>query len=186
MRVSRETAKKNRQRVVRTASEQFRSNGYDGIGVASLMKAAGMTQGGFYKQFESKEALELEATKLALDENHRVWGKSIEGADDPVAALRDWYLSAQHLHAVDKGCTYATLGAEATRARPAMQDVFSAAAERQISDLAAAIGEDPGNRAVAIQTIAQLIGTLILARSVSDKDLQQEIIDAGRQAPTKR
>ncbi len=88
MRVSRETARKNRQRVVRTASEQFRINGYDGIGVANLMKAAGMTQGGFYKQFDSKEALELEATELALDENHSVWCKSMEGADDPVAFIR--------------------------------------------------------------------------------------------------
>lgn len=163
-----------------TASEQFRTHGYDGIGIASLMKAAGMTQGGFYKQFENKEALELEATELALQENFEAWSKSQEGADDPVAALKDWYLTPQHLNAVGKGCTYAALGAEATRARPALQAVFSAAVERQIENLAQAIGNSPENRGQAIQTMAQMIGTLILARSVNDEDLQQEIMATGK------
>ncbi|OIQ34014.1 MAG: hypothetical protein BM559_09045 [Roseobacter sp. MedPE-SWchi] len=176
MRVSRETADKNRKRVVRTASEQFRKHGYDGIGIAGLMKAAGLTQGGFYKQFENKEALELEATELALSENFDMWAEAIKDADDPVVALKEWYLSPQHMSAIQHGCTYATLGAEATRDRPALQAVFSRAVETQIDDLAEAIGGNPDSRAEAIQTMAQLIGTMILARSVSDKDLQREIM----------
>jgi len=71
MRMSRHDAAKNRERVLRTASEMFRKDGYDGTGIAALMKASGMTNGAFYKQFDSKEALIAEATAQALTENCR-------------------------------------------------------------------------------------------------------------------
>jgi len=180
MRVNRETAQKNRQNVVRTASEQFRSHGYDGIGIASLMKAAGMTQGGFYKQFENKEALECEATELALNDNFELWSKTIAEQSDPVGALKAWYLSPQHVCAVGKGCAYATLAAEASRQRPALQQVFNKAVGQQIDSLAEAMGESPDSRAEAIQVMSQMIGALILARSVSDEDLQKEILASAK------
>lgn len=182
MRVSRQTAEKNRETVVRTASEQFRTHGYDGIGVANLMKAAGLTQGGFYKQFKSKDALEIEATELALQENLQRWGQTMDGTSDPVQMLKDWYLSPQHVSAVGKGCTYATLGAEATRQGSDMQHVFGTAIERQVTALASKLGDLTESREVAIRTMAQMIGTLILARAVSDADLQNEILEAGRGA----
>lgn len=181
MRVSRETAQKNRQNVVRTASEQFRMHGYDGIGIANLMKAAGMTQGGFYKQFENKEALECEATELALNDNRELWSKAIEGQNDPVDALKAWYLSPEHVSAVGQGCTYATLAAEANRQRPALQQVFTNAIEQQIENLAVAMGENPDSRAEAIQVMSRMIGALILARSVSDEDLQKEILASAKE-----
>lgn len=183
MRVSRETAEKNRKRVVRTASEEFRKHGYDGIGIAGLMKAAGLTQGGFYKQFDNKEALEVEATELALKENFSRWSEATDQTADPIAALKDWYLTPQHVDAIQKGCTYATLGAEATRDRPALQKVFGEAAERQIDDLSKALGGGADSRDMAIQTMAQMIGTLILARSVADGDARREILAAGRRRP---
>lgn len=182
MRVSRQTAEKNRETVVRTASEQFRSHGYDGIGVANLMKAAGLTQGGFYKQFKSKDALEIEATELALQENLDGWSKAMAATGDPVQVLKDWYLSPQHVAAVGKGCAYATLGAEATRQGSEMQQVFGTAIERQVTALASKLGDPAESREVAIRTMAQMIGTLIMARAVSDADLQNEILQAGRGA----
>jgi TetR/AcrR family transcriptional repressor of nem operon len=181
MRNSREVAEQNRKRVLRTASEAFRSHGYDGIGIASLMKAAGMTQGAFYKQFRSKEALEEEATALALEQNRRHWARSTEGAEDPVAALKEWYLSPRHVSALGEGCTYATLAAEATRERPGLQEVFGEALEAQIGALADALeGREAAPRAAAIQAMAQMIGTLLMARSVSDEALREEILAAGR------
>ncbi|WP_394691091.1 TetR/AcrR family transcriptional regulator [Hoeflea sp.] len=182
MRVSRQTAEKNRETVVRTASEQFRTLGYDGIGIANLMKAAGLTQGGFYKQFKSKDALEIEATRLALQENHQRWAQIMDGASDPIQVLKDWYLSPQHVSAVGKGCTYATLGAEATRQGREMQQVFGAAIEQQVSALAGKLGDSVEAREDAIRTMAQMVGTLILARAVSDADLQDEILQAGKGA----
>ncbi|UYV38389.1 TetR/AcrR family transcriptional regulator [Rhodobacteraceae bacterium D3-12] len=180
MRVSRETAQKNRQNVVKTASEQFRTHGYDGIGIASLMKAAGMTQGGFYKQFDNKEALECEATELALNDNFELWAKTIEGKSDPVAALKVWYLSPQHVSTVGHGCAYAALASEATRQRPALQNIFTNAVAQQIEQVAQALGDQPESRTDAIQAISQMIGALILARAVDDTDLQNEILTAGQ------
>jgi TetR/AcrR family transcriptional repressor of nem operon len=180
MRASREVAEKNRQNVVRTAARQFRKHGYDGIGIAGLMKAAGMTQGGFYKQFKNKEALECEATELALRENLQSWTKAIDGREDPIASLKYWYLTPEHLGAVDVGCTYAALAAEATRDRPALQAVFTEAINRQVETLAMELGDDANRREKAIQAMAQIVGSLILARSVDDADLQKEIISAGR------
>ena len=186
MRVSRETAQKNRRNVVRTASEQFRMHGYDGIGIASLMKAAGMTQGGFYKQFDNKEALECEATELALNDNFELWAKTIEGKSDPVAALKAWYLSPQHLSTVSRGCAYATLAAEANRQRPALQTTFSRAVTQQVDYLANALGDHPDSRAEAIQAMSQMIGALILARAVNDEDLKHEILTAGQKPCTSK
>lgn len=181
MRVSRETAKKNRQNVVRTASEQFRIHGYDGIGIAGLMKAAGMTQGGFYKQFENKEALECEATEFALNDNFEFWAKSMKGKSDPASSLKAWYLTPQHLSTVGQGCAYAALAAEANRQRPAVQNVFSNAVAQQIEHLAEAFGAAPESRTEAIQAMSQMIGALILARAVDDEDLQHEILTAGQE-----
>ncbi|WP_207552122.1 TetR/AcrR family transcriptional regulator [Yoonia rosea] len=178
--MSRETAQKNRQNVVRTASEQFRTHGYDGIGIAGLMKAAGMTQGGFYKQFENKEALECEATELALNDNFELWAKAIEGKSDPLAAVAQWYLSPQHVPAVGQGCAYAALASEATRQRPALQTIFTRAVAQQIEHLVQALGEQPESRTEAIQAMSQMIGALILARAVDDEDLQHEILTAGQ------
>lgn len=180
MRVSREKAQKNRQNVVRTAAEQFRTHGYDGIGVAGLMKAAGMTQGGFYKQFDNKEALECEATELALNDNFELWAKTIKGKSDPVAALKAWYLSPQHLAKVGQGCGYAALAAEASRQRPALQTTFNSAVTQQVEHLAEALGDHPESRTEAIQAMSQMIGALILARAVDDTDLQDEILTAGQ------
>lgn len=180
MRVSRETAQRNRRNVVRTASEQFRTHGYDGIGIAGLMKAAGMTQGGFYKQFENKEALECEATELALNDDFELWAKTIKGKRDPLAALAQWYLSPQHVPAVGQGCIYATLASEATRQRPALQKIFTSAVAQQIELLAQTLGDQPESRTEAIQAMSQMIGALILARAVDDEGLQHEILTAGQ------
>lgn len=180
MRVDRKTAEKNRAKVVRTAASQFRKHGYDGIGIAGLMKAAGMTQGGFYKQFENKEALECEATTCALQDNFEMWRDVIADKDDPIATLKAWYLSAEHLSNVEQGCTYATLGAEATRGRAPLQKVYSEAVERQVVELSTALGDSENSREQAIKAMAQLIGSLVLARAVDDETLQQEIFSAGK------
>ncbi|MDJ0933481.1 TetR/AcrR family transcriptional regulator [Breoghania sp.] len=88
MRKSRQGAAENREKVVTTASKMFREEGYDGVGIAALMKVAGLTNGAFYKQFDSKEALIAEATGHALEENVRAWEKVLETAeDDPIDAV---------------------------------------------------------------------------------------------------
>lgn len=189
MRVSRDVAAKNRERVVETAGKEFRAHGYDGIGVAGLMKAAGLTHGGFYKQFEDKEALAVESTRQALEENLEHWRKVIEAApDDPVATLMRWYLSPEHVERVRDGCAYAALAGEAPRHEGALRDVFEQALEKSIGLLAGADGadDDPDSRererSRAMRAIAMMVGSLVLARAVSDSALAAELLDAGRES----
>ncbi len=175
MRLNREDAAKNRDRVVRTASEMFRENGYDGTGIAALMKAAGLTNGAFYKQFDDKEALIAEATAAGLAQNADAWDRAMDGTQDPLAALADWYLSEAHLTQRDKGCTYAALAAEAPRHQDGLRKVFDEGLRAHLALLADRADIDQGE---AIRQVSRLIGALMLARAVSNPALAQEILAA--------
>jgi len=179
MRVSRETAAKNREKVVKTSGRLFRRHGYDGIGIAGLMKAAGLTHGGFYKQFKDKDALAVESTEKALEENRKYWREVVDAApDDRLGAIADWYLSGKHLERQSHGCAFASLAAEAPRHGPELQRVFGDGFNQSVALLTDL--ESGPERAEAIRKIACMVGTLILARAVGDKDLSAEILSAGR------
>jgi len=181
MRLSREEAAKNREKVVEAAGRKFRENGYDGIGVVGLMEAAGLTHGGFYKQFEDKEALIVEATALALASSAEKWrGVMAEASGDPVKAMLRWYLSREHIDLVADGCAYAALAAEAPRHGPALRHAFEQAVERSIAGLLAEMKESSDARGEAIRTLALMIGSLVLARAVESRDLAEEILKSGR------
>jgi TetR/AcrR family transcriptional repressor of nem operon len=175
--MSRNEAEKSRARIVEVAGEQFREHGYDGIGIAGLMAAAGRTQGGFYKQFDDKEALVVEATEGVLAGNRAHWDAVMaQAGDDPLAALRDWYLSPPHVGCVADGCAYAALAAEAPRHGDALRDAFEAGLEASIGLIADRSPLGGGDRAAAIAAIAQMVGTLILARAVRTPAFAAEIL----------
>lgn len=183
MRVSREKAAQNREKVVGVAGRRFREFGYDGVGIAGLMEAAGRTHGGFYKLFDDKDALMVEATARALLDNNENWAEVMATApDDPVAALRRWYLSAAHRDHPAHGCAYAALAAEAPRHSDALGGVFEDGFEASIAQISGQLpdGED---RERSIRVIAQLIGTLILARAVRSPSLATEILQSGFDDP---
>src|SRR3954467_11321554 len=88
MKVTREEAARNRERIVEAAARRFRERGFEGIGVADLMKEAGLTHGGFYGHFESKEQLMAEALASAMARSRQRWAKRAAGSPgDPVGAL---------------------------------------------------------------------------------------------------
>src|ERR671918_91424 len=110
MRVSREQAAENRDRIIDAAGRLFRERGFDGIGVANLMKAAGLTHGGFYGNFESKEELEVEACERVLARTGEAWpAMAAKNPETPLKGLLDWYLTAQHRDGPGEGCIYAAL-----------------------------------------------------------------------------
>lgn len=187
MRVSREEAARSREKIVGVAGRQFRESGYDGVGIAGLMEAAGRTHGGFYKLFDDKDALMVEATARALSDNKENWAEVMAKAPgDPVAALRRWYLSAAHRDHPANGCAYAALAAEAPRHSDALGAAFEEGLEASIALISAELpdGED---REGGIRVIAQLVGTLVLARAVRSTSLATEILQAGgnEQRPAK-
>ncbi len=107
MKISKEQAQKNRQQIIEVASQLFRERGFDGIGVADLMRAAGFTHGGFYGHFESKEALMLAACKHAFEEAKLRWKKQSGTDQIPLKTIATKYCSKQHRDNPGKGCPIA-------------------------------------------------------------------------------
>src|SRR4051794_15120593 len=113
MKVSREQAVQNRERIVETAARLFRERGFEGIGVADLMKEAGLTHGGFYGHFSSKEDLIAEASARALAQSLALFTKVAERAPaDPLPAIAGAYLTSKHRDNPGEGCVLAALGAD--------------------------------------------------------------------------
>lgn len=182
MKVSREQAARNRERIIATAAKLFRERGFEGIGVAELMKSASLTHGGFYGHFSSKEELIAQASGLALMDSLAKWSKRADRApDDPLSGIADSYLARSHRDNPGTGCLLAALGPDISRQGPAVRHVVTDYLRSAFDFLEKLI---PGRtkaakRRKAINTYATLVGTMILARAVDDDALSREILDAG-------
>src|SRR5690242_4976133 len=123
MRVTREQAAENHDRIVETAARLFRERGFEGVGVAELMQAAGLTHGGFYGHFESKEDLMERACERALEGSTERWRRRADGARGPAAlrALARGYLTERHRDDPGNGCLLASLGPDAARHGPGVR-----------------------------------------------------------------
>ncbi len=181
MRVSRDQARQNRQRVVATSSALFREKGVDGVGISDLMSEAGLTHGGFYKQFGSKAELVEEACSLALDDTMAFWDGYLDGAADPRARFIRAYLSHQQRDRVGEGCLLPALAGEARREAPAIRSVFTRAIRSYADRLdQPAEARTARTRAEALSTLSEMVGAILLARVTDDPQLSNEILDAAR------
>ena len=182
MKVSRERAAQNRDRIVEAAAQRFRERGFDGIGVADLMKEAGLTHGGFYGHFSSKEGLIAEASARALTRSLALWNKLAERAPrDPLSAIAGVYLTSRHRDNPGAGCLLAALGPDVSRQGPAVRRAVTEYV-RSACDLLAKLApckSKAARRQKAITTYATLVGAMVMARAVDDRALSQEILDAG-------
>src|SRR3984885_14440940 len=116
MKVSKQKMAEHREQIIEAAAKRFRENGFDGISVAELMKEVGLTHGGFYGHFKSKEELVSLASQRAMTETATKWEKVIdEASGDPLEALAKHYLSARHQDHPESGCLFAALGSELGR-----------------------------------------------------------------------
>lgn len=180
MKVTKAQAQANRAHIVETASTLFRERGYDGVGVADLMAAAGFTHGGFYKHFGSKTDLMAEAAACGLERSAQTVA-SVGAAD-----FIQHYVSRTHRDTPGDGCTMAALCADAARQPESVKAAFAAGIERQLATLACQ--EEPpvegaGNEARArrIALMAQAIGAVVLSRSCPDEaPLADEILEVCR------
>ena len=179
MKVTKAQAQANRAHIVETASALFRERGYDGVGVADLMSAAGFTHGGFYKHFGSKADLMAEAAACGFSQTVA----RTEGAD--LATFLRHYLSRQHRDAPGQGCTMAALCSDAARQPETVKEVFADGVERLLAALSPDVIEDPAlsreTRAKNINAIAHAVGALVLSRACPDDSrLADEILAASR------
>jgi TetR/AcrR family transcriptional repressor of nem operon len=183
MRVSREKAAANRERIIDAAGALFRTKGFGGIGVADIMKAADLTHGGFYGHFASKDDLVAQASRRAMTRAAVKWRAVAAGAPNhPYTALLNHYLSPRHRDDPGKGCVFAALSADAARSGAAVRKAFADGLEPLIDILAKALPKPSKTvrRRRAIATMAQFVGALALARAVDDPSLSDEILDAAR------
>jgi TetR/AcrR family transcriptional repressor of nem operon len=179
MKVSREQAARNRERVVDTAAALFREQGLGGVGVAELMNAAGLTHGGFYAQFGSKEALMAEAVARAFEQSGQRWAQAAaRHPDDPLAGVVKAYLSRLHRDRPGEGCVAAALGAEAGRYGSGPRAALTAGLRALVARLATLVrGRDAAARQrKAWATMAAMVGGIVLARAVDDAALSDEIL----------
>ena len=180
MRVSRAKAAASRQRIVDEAARLFRERGFDGIGVAELMSAAGLTHGGFYGHFASKEELMGEACHRAVTTMLAEWNRTGEtAAGNGLQAIAARYLSRAHRNAPGTGCLMAALGPEASRQAKPVQDVVTECLG-DVLDLLTRYA--PGRtlrqrRRRAIATFASLVGALVIARAVNDAAVSNEVLE---------
>ena len=184
MKVTREQATENREKVLETASRLFRERGFDGIGVADLMSAAGLTHGAFYGQFESKDDLVAQACERAMLQSGPKWDRVLEGRKGPAAikALRELYLTRAHVENPATGCTLPTLAAEAPRRGARVQRTFTEGVNRLLGRITDVLpGSAAARRRKAIVVLSELVGALLLARAVDNEKLSDEILRAVRQ-----
>ncbi|MDN5537161.1 TetR/AcrR family transcriptional regulator [Comamonas sp.] len=184
MKVSKAQAAENREGIVDAAARLYREKGLDGVGVAEITRDAGLTHGGLYRHFESKDALAREACLRAFE-----WtitpldGLKYSEADGAPAtrlrALVHGYLSATHRDHPGEGCPAAALAADAARAGPEMSEVFAQGVERNIQRFMSVLqGDDAAKRTQTIVTLSSMVGALVLARATAagNPALSEEIL----------
>jgi TetR/AcrR family transcriptional regulator, transcriptional repressor for nem operon len=189
MRKSKQETAETRQRIVDAASAEFRRNGIDGTGLADLMAAAGLTHGGFYKHFESKEQVVEESLELAIESmvaaTRRTLSASpgIRGVHTAIAE----YLSNEHRDEVARGCPFVALGSEVARGSNAVRAATTAGFLEVVDALASQLeGMSPAAaRNEALLMMCTMIGAVTMARVVTDPNLSATILRQARKHLTR-
>ncbi|AKC09727.1 MULTISPECIES: TetR/AcrR family transcriptional regulator [Rhizobium/Agrobacterium group] len=180
MRVSRAQAEENRETVINVASRLFREHGFDGIGLKDLMKGAGLTQGGFYKQFASKDDLAAQASRRAMESATRRWSEAAADSSDPLEAVMAFYLSKDHRGEKAEGCPLVALGSDATRQSEEVRRPFEDGIRAHFEVLNELLDDtrssNPSGKAMAILSL--MVGAVTLSRIMEDENTSQGILDA--------
>jgi len=180
MRVSKEKAAENRQNILTAAARLFREQGVSATGVDAITKEVGLTHGGLYSQFGSKEAITAEAIRLAFQGSKHLWQRLVErkGTKQAFPAIVAKYLSREHRDSPGQGCVVAALGADVARQPQSVREAFTEEFKDALEFLAGVMpGEDPSRRYEdAIAAFASMAGALTLARAVNDETLSDQIL----------
>ena len=184
MRMSREAMARHRKDIVASASRMMRERGIAATSVADLMQGASLTHGGFYRHFESKEALAAEAVAKAYEDHL----KSLEtnaSKNGPVAAAQTYaaeYLTQRHAERPGFGCPMAALGPDGAREGKGVREAFTEGTQAVIDKLAAGQSGSPAERrSKAIRLLATLVGAIVMSRAVGDEALGDEILATCRE-----
>lgn len=167
------------ERIVDAAARAIRRGGYAGLGIAEIMKSVGLTHGGFYAHFASRDAMLAEAADRAGAEMVALITQVTTAAlpEEALGRLVQTYLSVQHLEGVENGCPIAALGSEMPRQAPEVRHVATCRIKEMIDAVARQLpsrGEGDVNKE-ALVTLSTMVGALILARAVDDPQLSDAL-----------
>jgi len=181
MRKTKEQAAATRQRIMEAAAVLFRRHGIDAVGVDAVMQAAGLTHGGFYGHFASKEALVAEVSAASLARSARRWDRISQQAPPAEALQRivGSYLSAAHVAAPETGCVLTALGPEVAR-RPEARAALSTSIRDMVQALARCRPDQPEPAALA--ALSTMVGAVVLARLADDPALADAFLQAAERA----
>jgi TetR/AcrR family transcriptional regulator, transcriptional repressor for nem operon len=174
MKVSREQMAENRRRILEVASRLFRDKGFDAVSVAEVMKAAGLTHGGFYGHFSSKDDLIAQTLTHVLAAD--------TGGGGGLRAYVDDYLSPRHRDNCAGGCPTAGLAAAIRHQTPAARSAMTEGLRSQIDRIGKALPEldVADRRRAAIGSFAAMVGAVILARAIDDPAFSDEVLEQTR------
>lgn len=167
-------------RIVETAARAIRRSGYDGTGVADIMKEAGLTHGGFYAHFASRDAMLAEAADKAGEETvaiaERIFAQVPE--DQALQALMNVYLSNEHMDNIEMGCSFAALGSEMPRQAPEVRKASTCRIKEMIGLIKTKLAGQSNAYEKALVMTSTMVGTLLLSRAVDDKALSDDFRQA--------
>jgi TetR/AcrR family transcriptional regulator, transcriptional repressor for nem operon len=187
MRHSKEDKAASHDRIVTVAAARIRESGTEQPGVAEIMGAAGLTHGGFYKHFGSRDELIAEAVERALTDSESRVPELTAGAEDPLTAFADAYLSVAHRDDPATGCGVVALGADMPRVGGPAQEAYRAQVERYLAHLQQLLGDDDeATRSRATVTLSAMVGAVMIARALGPTPRSEEILRVVREAVRER
>ena len=180
MRKSRKETAETRQRIVEAASGEFRRNGIETTGLSELMAAAGLTHGGFYKHFESKEQAVAESIAFGIESMIEAWRRTLSSTPPNLrlqTAIME-YLSTNHRDDVASGCPLSALGSEMARSEKSVRDAATTGFLKMVDLIAGQLGgmTRPAARRQALWMFSTMIGAVVMARVVTDPSLSDSIL----------
>ena len=190
LKTSRAHVEKNRENLLDAASKGFRRKGFEGVRVADLMQEVGLTHGGFYNYFKSKDDLVASACDASLKrQSERVKSMKDKDSGAELIAYFERYLSQASRDTPENACLFPSLAADVSRQGEAVRTVFS----EGLSDYLNAMGDltdkdrpKDGLPHNAVSVLSTLVGAMVLARAVNDRQLSDGILYAARQSLTRR
>lgn len=185
MRYSESHKQETRNKVLKAAAAAVRAKGPDGLAVADVMAEAGLTHGGFYAHFPSKEALVVAALEEAFDQSRRRFARLTQGManSEALAAFVDAYVSMEHRARREMGCPITALSSDLPRQPQAVRDAFDTGVRAMIGRLAAWLPDDvaPVQReGLAVSLLAEMAGAVTLSRALSDEQLAEQLLSESR------
>lgn len=180
MRYSDTHKEETRRKVLKAAAVAVRAKGPDGVGVAEIMAEAGLTHGGFYAHFPNKEALVAAAISEAFDQSGRRFARLTEGmsGSQALATFVDIYVSREHRDHPEGGCPVAALSSELPRQGAAVRQAYERGVLNLIGRVARWLPED--RRAQAASLVAEMAGSVVLSRAISDAETAEGLLADAR------